>query len=197
VNPDLLIPPDSELAQLLLQWSESTDERTWNIANLTNELIEEIEGETISRSDIYKAVATRCKGKKPNTIRRWAECAADFDQETQEKYAQLLSFDHFKTARRLFKDGHTPYLEYALEWCIEGNDHKLSAGRFHTVGQMLEQFLPADTFEGRLSKAWNAQKERLYDLMLIHDNDGERMTLLTSWQVIDTIVSRLDKVAEV
>src|SRR5688572_7795241 len=104
INPDNLIPPDGELAHLLAQWSEDTDTRTWNIANVTNELIAELEGGIVNKKDVYRAVATRCKGRKVNTIRRWAEVALDYDAEMQEKYAQLLSFEHFKVSRRLFHD---------------------------------------------------------------------------------------------
>lgn len=190
MNPDNLIPPDSELGQRLAQWAEDSDTRTWHIANVTNELIDEIvteDPESVTRTDIYNAVAARCKGRKPNTIRRWAETAADFDMDTQEQYAQLLSFEHFKVARRLFKDGHTPYLNYALEWCVEGNDDKISAGRFHTAGQLLSQFLPADTFENKLLKHWNRVKERLYDLFLIVDNDVQRQALIHHWNEIERI----------
>lgn len=191
ISPDNLIPPDSELAHLLLQWSESTDERTWNIANLTNDLIEELEGGIATRQDVYRAVATRCKGKKPNTIRRWAECAADFSPALQRKYAQLLSFDHFKTSRRLFKDGYSPSVEYALQWCIEGNDDKLGAGRFHTVGEMLNQFLPQEEFGNELQRYWNKTKEKLYDLILIHDNDTERKQLLANWSIMNADIESI------
>lgn len=193
IYPDDLIPPDSELAHLLAQWSEDWDTRIWNIANLTNDLIEELDGGIATKPDIYKAVATRCKGREPDTIRRWAEVAADFDKDTQEKYAGLLSFQHFKVARRLFQDGYTPYLNYALEWCVEGNDNKLGAGRFHTVGQLLEHFLPADSFENRLAKYWSRTKEKLYDLILIHDHDTQRQLMLECWREIDGVISALDK----
>lgn len=193
MNPDNIIPPDSELGQRLAQWAEDTDTRTWHIANVTNELIDEIvvEGGEITRSDIYKAVGARCKGQKPNTIRRIADVARDFDLDTQEQYAQLLSFSHFRTARRLYQEGKTPYIEYALEWCVQGNDDKLSAGRFHTVGEMLQHFLPADTFENQLRKYWDKTKEKLYDLILIHDNDIERVEMLAAWNVIDSTVGLL------
>jgi hypothetical protein len=196
VSPDNLIPPDSELGLLLAQWSEDGDTRTWNIANLTNELIEELEGEAITKADIYRAVATRCKGREPNTIRRWADIARDFDQDTQLRYAQLLSFNHFKTARRLYQEERTPYLNYALEWCVEGNDDKLSAGRFHTVGQMLEHFLPPESFEDQLRRHWNKQKERLYDLILIHDNDVERARLLQAYTEFEYVLG-LDRKEQV
>lgn len=193
INPDLLIPPDSDLAQLLLQWSEDTDSRTWNIANLTNELIEELEGGVATKADIYKAVATRCKGQKPNTIRRWAECAADYPMDIQQKYSSLLSFQHFKVSRRLFKDGLTPSIEYALDWCIKGNDMKLSAGKFHTVGQMIDQFVPRDDKTSPLRKMWNKVKDNVYDQFLIVDNDYYRDRLLGCFHEIDYIVSALDK----
>lgn len=193
LNPDLIIPPDSELGQLLAQLTEDTDSRTWKVANICNELIEEVavEGTGITKMDIYRAVATRCKGQKPNTIRRIAEVAADFDHDTQEQYAGLLSFSHFKTARRLYKDGLTPYLNYALEWCVEGNDDKITAGKFHTVGQMLEQFLPSGTFENQLAKFWKNQGERLYDLILIHDHDIQRNHMLDNWNEIDSVIRNI------
>lgn len=192
INPDNLIPPDSELGQHLAMWAEDFDTRTWKIANVTNDLIDEVEGGDVTKEDIYKAVAARCKGREPNTIRRWAEVARDFDANTQEQYAQLLSFNHFKTARRLFQEGRTPYLNYALEWCIEGNDDKISAGRFHTVGQMLQHFIPAEEFEHQMSRHWNRVKERLYDLFLIVDNDTQRTALLHHWGEIERIVEHLD-----
>jgi hypothetical protein len=197
INPDNLIPPDSELAQLLLQWTEDTDTRTWNVANLTNELIAELEGGDVTRTDIYKAVAKRCKGKKPNTIRRWAEVAADFDDEVQAEYKDLLSFDHFKTARRLFKDGLAPSAEYVLQWAVEGNDMKLNAGKFHTVGECLLHFLPGDTFENMLFKTWEKSKEKLYDQFLMVDNDTARVNLIHHWTEIDEQIQRLDKSKEV
>lgn len=191
ISPDQLIPPDSDLAQMLMQWSEDTDSRTWNIANLTNELIEELEGGQVTRTDVYKAVAARCKGQKPNTIRRWAECAADFPPKLQRKYAQLLSFQHFKTARRLYKEGYTPDIEYALDWCVSGDDDKITAGRFHTVGEMLNHFLPPDFYGSPLQRTWGGVKEKLYDLFLIVDHDNFREQLLQNWKEIDYIVKEL------
>lgn len=196
IHPDDLIPPDGELGMLLAQLAEDTDTRTWKIANICNDLIDEVAGGPVTKMDIYRAVATRCKGQKPNTVRRWAEVAADFDRDTQEQYAQLLSFNHFKVARRLFQEGRTPYLNYALEWCIEGNDDKLSAGRFHTVGDMLNHFLPDDQFQSKLSQYWGKHKEKLYDLVLILDNDTQRERLLELWRQIDGIVQTLDSVKE-
>ena len=190
IHPDDLIPPDSELGQRLAQWAEDTDTRTWHIANTCNELLDELEGGPVTKTDVYRAFAARCKGREPNTIRRWAETARDFDLDTQEQYAQLLSFNHFKTARRLFKDGLTPYLNYALEWCVEGNDDKISAGRFHTVGEMLAHFLPSDGLNP-LTKKWNGVKESLYDLFLIVDNDTYRQRLLDAWNTIDGTVQYL------
>lgn len=193
INPDNLIPPDSELGQRLAQWAEDTDTRTWHIANVTNDLIDEVavDGTGITRQDIYKAVATRCKGQKPNTIRRIAEVARDFDLDTQEQYSQLLSFSHFRVARQLFSEGYTPYLNYALEWCIEGNDDKITAGKFHTVGQMIQHFVPAEAFENQLRKFWGKTKEKLYDLILIHDHDIQRVEMLAAWNVIDSTVGLL------
>lgn len=189
IRPDDLIPPDSDLAHLLAQWSEDTDTRTWNIANVTNELIEELEGGVATRMDVYRAVAARCKGKKVDTIRRWAEVAADFPKNVQKKYASLLSFEHFKAARRLYKDGFTPSLEYALAWCVEGNDDKTSAGRFHTVSEMLAQFLPPDVYGSPLERAWGRSREKLYDAFLLVDNDTRRNRLLELWGEIDHIVT--------
>jgi hypothetical protein len=196
INPDYLIPPDSELAQLLMQWSEDTDTRTWNIANLTNDLIAELEGGSVTRPDVYRAVAARCKGRKPNTIRRWAEVAADFDKDTQERYA-VLSFDHFKTSRRLHSDGFTPSIDYGLQWCVEGNDDKLTAGKFHTVGQMLNQFVPELRDKKPLTRLWDNMKEKLYDQFLLVDNDWRRQELLVTWTRIDEHVLALDKDVEV
>lgn len=194
IHPDKLIPPDSELAHLLLQWTETQDTRTWNVANLTNELIEEVvSDEGITKADIYKAVATRCKGKKPNTVRRWAETAADFDADTQEKYASLLSFDHFKVARRLFREGHTPYLNYVLEWAVEGRDNGIGAGRFHTVGEILNEFLPQYRDAHPLLSYWNKVKEKLYDLIILEDNDTKRNHMLDNWKELDDIIGTLDK----
>jgi len=191
ITPDNLIPPDSEAGQRLAQWAEDADTRTWHIANFTNDFIDEVEGGGITKNDIYKAVAARCKGREPNTIRRWAEVARDFDYDTQEQYSQLLSFNHFKVARRLFNEGYTPYLNYALEWCIEGNDDKLSAGRFHTVGEMLNHFLPAEAFENQLKRHWDKTKERLFDLILIHDHDIQRTEMLAAWHTIDGTIGLL------
>ena len=194
VSPDNLIPPDSELAHMLGQWSEDTDSRTWRIANVTNELIEEV-GMTISRADIYRAVAVRCKGNKVNTIRRWAECAADYSQEMQEKYAELLSFNHFKTARRLLADKYIPSLEYALEWCVTGNDDKLTAGKFHTVNEMIFHFVPQEEVSYTV-QAWRKSKERLYDAFVIVDNDTDRQELLAAWHIIDSIINKSEDTNE-
>jgi len=191
ITPDQLIPPDSELAHLLAQWTEDTDTRTWNVANLTNDLIEELDGGVATKADVYKAVATRCKGKKPDTIRRWAETAADFDKDTQEQYAQLLSFDHFKIARRLFKEGHSPYINYVLEWAVEGNDMKLGAGRFHTVGQILNHFLPQFRDANPLQLHWNKAKEKLYDQFILVENDTYRQELVMFWHEIDLTVQKV------
>lgn len=184
INPDDLIPPDGELAQLLMQWSEETDTSTWNIANITNELIEELfvgNGGMVTRADVYKAVATRCKGKKPNTIRRWAEVAADFPKDVQDKYASLLSFDHFKVARRLANEGYAPSAEYVLDWAVSGNDLKLSAGKFHTVGSIMNHFMPKETFEKDARKFWGKVKEQMYDLIILEDNDTTRAILMSNW----------------
>jgi hypothetical protein len=193
ISPDKLIPMDSELGQLLLQLTEDTDSRTWKVANITNDLIAEIEGGDVTKADIYRAVATRCKGKKPNTIRRWAEVAADFDSDIQKEYKELLSFDHFKVSRRLFKEGYSPSIDYVLEWCVQGDDDKITAGRFHTVGEAIQHFVPAGNFENQLYKAWSKTKDKLYDLFLIHDNDFERKQLLEYWTQINYIVDGLDK----
>lgn len=191
IAPDNLIPPDSELAQLLLQWSETEDTRTWNIANLTNDLIEELEGGIATETDIYKAVAKRCKGRKWNTIRRIAQVAADFPRDIQDQYASLLSFEHFKVSRRLFNEGVTPHVSYALQWCVEGNDNKLNAGKFHTVGEILHHFLPEETFQKNLKKFWNGVKDKLYDHILMHEHDIERSIMMEGYQDIDSIVSNL------
>jgi len=193
IHPDNLIPPDSELGQLLMQWSESQDTRTWNIARLTNDLIAELEGTVATKADIYKAIAVRCKGKRPDTIRRWAELETDFSREIQDQYKELLSFDHFKIARRLFQDGLTPSIDYALQWAVQGNDDKITAGKFHTVGEVLNNFLPDEAFQNQLLKAWNKSKERLYDLWLIHDNDTDRAVLLRAWKDIEGVIRGLDK----
>jgi hypothetical protein len=189
INPDNLIPPDGELAHLLAQWSEDTDTRTWNIANVTNELIAELEGGFVNKKDVYRAVAARCKGRKVNTIRRWAEVALDYDAEMQEKYAQLLSFEHFKVSRRLFHDGCTPSIEYGLQWCIEGNDQKLSAGRFHTVGQMMYHFIP-ELRDNKHVSLWKKVKDDLYDFFLLEDNDTDRERLLEAWKEIDYVLDK-------
>jgi hypothetical protein len=194
IKPDDLIPPDSELAQMLMQWSEDTDSRTWNIANTTNDLIAELEGGPITRMDVYRAVATRCKGQKPNTIRRWAECAWDFPRDIQEQYSQLLSFQHFKASRRLFKEGYTPSIDYALDWCVSGNDMKLSAGRFHTVGDMLANFLPEEKDKTPLQRYWNKVKDTLYDHLLLVDNDSWRNQALSSWREMEYCVKRIAEI---
>jgi hypothetical protein len=193
ITPTQLISPDSELAQLFLQWSEDTDSRTWNIANQTNELIEELEGGIATRQDIYKAVAYYCKGQKPNTIRRLAEVAADYPDSIQRKYKQLLSFQHFKVSRRLFNEGYTPTIDYGLQWCVEGNDDKLNAGKFHTVNELLANFLPSDEYGSQLSRTWNKVKESLYDNFLLVDNDFYRQQLLDNWKEIEYVVKELDK----
>lgn len=95
IHPDDLIPPDSELGQRLLQWSEDMDSRTWHIADVTNELVEELEGSEVTKKEIYRAVAARCRGREPNTIRRLAEVAADFDMDIREQFQEILSFNHF------------------------------------------------------------------------------------------------------
>ena len=186
ITPDNLIPADSELGQLLLQLSEDSDSRTWKIANITNDLVVELEGGIVHKKDVYKAVAARCKGRKINTIRRWAEVAADFDEEMQEKYAGLLSFEHFKAARRLYNEGFTPDLEYSLKWCVEGNDDKLAAGKFKTVGQLYKEFLP----EYRTSTLWERVKEGLYDQFLLEDNDTDRERLLDAWKTITFVLDK-------
>lgn len=188
VSPDNLIPVESELAQMLRQWSEDTDTRTWNIARITNDLIEEVVGGDISQEDIYRAVATRCKGKKINTIRRWAEVERDFDRDTQDQYKELLSFEHFKVSRRLFKEGRTPSIDYALDWAVSGDDYKLTAGRFHTVGEVLNHFIPDDEFQNTLQKVWSKAKENLYDQFIMVDNDTKRQELVTAWHIIDSTV---------
>jgi hypothetical protein len=202
ISPDNLIPVESELAQMLRQWSEDTDTRTWNIARITNDLIEEVVGGDITKEDIYRAVATRCKGKKINTIRRWAELEMDFDRDIQDQYKELLSFEHFKVSRKLFKDGRTPSIDYALDWAVSGDDYKLTAGRFHTVGEVLNHFIPDSEFDNPMQKKWNKVKDDLYDHFLMVDNDNRRQDLLAAWNVIDRTLDLLtdskvdDKITE-
>ena len=186
MNPDLLIPPDSELGQRLLQLSDDEDNKIWEIANIVNDLVLELEGGVVHKKDVYKAVAARCKGRKVNTIRRWAEVAADFDEEMQEKYAGLLSFEHFKAARRLYNEGFTPDLEYPLKWCVEGNDDKLAAGKFKTVGQLYVEFMP----EYRSSTLWERVREGLYEQFLLEDNDTDRERLLDAWKTISFVLDK-------
>lgn len=193
IHPDQLIPPDSDLAQMLMQWSEDTDTRTWSIANLTNNLIAELEKGPVTKMDVYRAVAARCKGQKPNTIRRWAECAADFPIQLQKRYAQLLSFQHFKVARRLYQEGITPTIDYALDWCVTGDDDKITAGRFHTVGEMLQNFLPEEKGKTPLMRTWDKIKDSLYDQFLIVDHDNFREQLLQNWKEVDYIVKELNR----
>lgn len=188
IQPDLLIPPDSELGQLLLQLSDDTDDKTWQIANLTNEIVEELEGGIVTKSEIYRAISARCKGRKPNTIRRWAEVAKDYPRKIQKKYMNLLSFDHFKVSRRLFMDGYTPSLEYGLEWCLKSNDHKLNAGKFRTVGELLYHFLPPREMNPRV--IWRRVSQSLYDHFLLIDNDTDRNRLLEAWKEIEYVLDR-------
>ena len=197
IRPDDLIPADSELAQLLLQWSEDTDSRTWNIANLTNDLIVELEGGVATRADVYRAVAIRCKGQKPNTIRRWAEVAWDYEPRVQKKYAQLLSFQHFKVSRRLYQEGYTPSIEYGLQWAVESNDDSLRAGKFRTVAEMLVNFLPEEKDKKPLRRFWDKVKDQMYDQFLLVDNDFYRQQLLDNYKEIDYAVRELDKDVEV
>lgn len=189
VDPDNLIPPDSELGQVLLQLSGDTDDRVWQIANITNDLIDEVESGIVTKADIYKTVAKRCKGRKVNTIRRWAECARDFDYDTQHKYKELLSFEHFRVSRRLFSEGYTPSIDYGLQWCVEGNDEKLTAGKFHTVGEMINQFVPEFKNNG-VSAMWERVKNDLYDNFLLVDNDTDRERLLEAWKTIDFVIDK-------
>lgn len=193
IHPDDLIPPDSELGQRLLQWSEDMDSRTWHIADVTNELVEELEGSEVTKKEIYRAVAARCRGREPNTIRRLAEVAADFDMDIREQFQEILSFNHFKQARRLYREGHTPYLSYALEWCVEGNDDKTSAGRFKTVGQMLNEFLPEYRDAHPLQSFWKKSGEKLYDLIIVEDNDTKRNHMLGCWKELNDVIQTLDK----
>jgi hypothetical protein len=102
-----------------------------------------------------------------------------------------LSFDHFKTARRLYKDGFTPYVNYALEWCVEGNDDKLAAGRFHTVGDMMHQFIPELRDANPLELMWSKVKERMYDQFLLIENDTYREELLELWRETDLTIGKV------
>lgn len=189
ITPDNLIPLDSELGQLLLQLSGDTDDRVWKIANITNDLIDELEGGIVTKGQVYKAVARRCKGRKVNTVRRWAELARDYGSVIQAKYAELLSFEHFKVSRRLFCEGYTPSLEYGLQWCVEGNDYKLNAGKFHTVGEMLNHFVPEYRRAG-VNNLWGRVKENLYDKFLLIDHDNDRQRLLEAWNTIEFILDK-------
>jgi len=189
VKPENIIPLDSELGQLLLQLSDDGDDIVWKIANITNELIEELEGGIVTRKTIYQAVARCCKGKKFNTIRKWAEVASDFDIDVQEKYKHLLSFEHFRVARQLHVAKLTPTLEYGLKWCVEGNDQKLNAGKFHTVGEMLNHFMPEYRETGAVV-SWSRVKEDLYDKFLLVDNDTDRERLLEAWKTIDYVLEK-------
>lgn len=191
-KPDDLIPPDSELGQQLAQWAEDADAGVWNIANTCNELIEELKGGPITRKQIYAAVAARCKGRKPNTIRRWAECAAAYDVDTRTLYAPLLSFEHFKVNRRLFAEGYTPDIEYGLAWCVSGDDYKVTAGRFHTAGEMLNHFVP-EYRQLMAVRAWEKSKEDIYDDLLLIDNDTDRERALEAWKVIEYVLDKNKK----
>lgn len=184
---DSIIPPDSTLAHHLLKMSDAADDSTWEIARITNDLIDELDGvhmpdgTPVTRKEVYRAVATRCKGRKPNTIRRWAECVRDYSIELQQQYAGLLSFEHFKVNRRLHMEGFTPSLEYGLAWCIEGNDDKISAGRFRTVGELINQFAP-EYIDDSAQAYWSSIKEKLYDKILLIDNDTMREKALYAWR---------------
>lgn len=191
INPDLIIPPDSELGQRLEQLSGDSDDKVWEIARIGADLVEELEGGIVTRRELYRAMARRCRGRKVNTIRRWVELAMDYPLDIQKRYQDLLSFEHFKVSRRLFKDGRTPSIDYALQWAVEGNDDKITAGKFHTVGEMINHFLPIEAFAFTLPKRWNKVKEDLYDLFLMVDNDTKRGELLRSWQTIDSTVAGL------
>lgn len=194
ISPDQLIPPDSELAQLFMQWSEDMDSRTWHIANTTNELVWELEGGIVTKKDIYKAVAVRCKGQKPATIRQIAQVAADFDDGMQKKYAGLLSFSHFKASRRLYNEGYTPTIDYGLQWAVEGNDDKITAGRFHTVAEMYANFLPEEKDKTQLQRYWDKVKDTLYDHLLLVDNDSWRNQALSSWREMEYCVKRIAEI---
>lgn len=184
-SADQIIPPLSQLALDLEQWSEDTDSRTWKIANVTNELISELEV-AVTKADVYRAVAVRCKGNKVNTIRRWAECAADFDAEMQAKYASILSFNHFKTARKLLADGLVPDLEYPLAWCLQSLDDTVQAGRPRTVNELLANFLPQEVGDPAIVY-WGKHKEKLEDNALMWDNDVERKALQEALKIINFI----------
>lgn len=185
-SADQIIPPNSDLAHDLLQWSEDIDNRVWNIANVTNELIEELKN-VCPKVDVYRAMAVRCKGVKVNTVRRWAECAADFSPELQEKYS-VLSFNHFKTARSLLASGLVPDLEYPLAWCLQSLDDTVQAGRPRTVNELLANFLPEEEFHlSDALKHWKSVREKLLDFAVMWDNDTERKALQTALNILDTI----------
>lgn len=186
VSPDELIPPLSELALMLEQWAGDTDDRVWNIANVTNELIEELEGGIVTRKEIYRAVAHKCKGRKVNTIRRWAEVAADFPKDTQDRYKDLVSFEHFKASRRLFNMGLTPSVDYGLQWCLESSDN---TGKPKTVGELINHFVPEFRENGLLG-LWHRVKDDLYDNFLMVDNDTDRARLVEAWKVIEYILDK-------
>lgn len=184
-SADQIIPPNSDLAHDLEQWSEDQDTRTWRIANVTNDLIDEL-SQVVTKADVYRAVSVRCKGNKVNTVRRWAECAADFDGAMQAKYAQILSFNHFKTARKLLKDGLVPSLEYPLEWCISSLDDTIQAGRPRTVNELLANFLPQEEGDPAVIY-WGKIVEKLEDNALMWDNDTERHQLQEALATISKI----------
>lgn len=186
-SADQIIPPNSDLAHNLLQWSDEIDSGTWNIANTTNELIDELKA-VVTKTEVYRIVAIRCKGKKVNTIRRWAECAADFSEEVQAKYASVLSFNHFKAARRLLAEGLVPYLEYPLEWCLVSLDDTVYAGRPRTVSELLLHFLPEEETNSYTAvKYWNSVRERIIDHVVMWDNDTEREELKEAIETLDKV----------
>jgi S-adenosylmethionine:diacylglycerol 3-amino-3-carboxypropyl transferase len=96
----------------------------------------------------------------------------------------------------LFKDGYTPSIDYALDWCVTGNDDKLSAGRFHTVADMLTQFLPQEKDKSPLKRYWDKVKDTMYDQFLMVDNDFYRTKLLEDWISINYVVQEVDRVSK-
>jgi hypothetical protein len=68
---------------------------------------------------------------------------------------------------------------------------KLGAGRFHTVGEVLNHFIPEFRDADPLKLYWDKAKEKLYDLFVVVDNDHYRQELLDWHREIDLTIQKI------
>lgn len=104
------------------------DDSQWTIARKVNDLWSEHKGLFATKSD-YLAECSRVANlntkrkrlsESGETLRRWCETDATYAAFTNcNEFKEVLSFDHFYRAKRLYKNGKVKAPIYALAFAID------------------------------------------------------------------------------